>query len=586
MGILVTEQDVRLEVARIKASPAFAGSARLVQLLDYLVDETLAGRGGQIKAYSIGIDVFGRSDQFDPSSDAIVRVHAGRLRDALTEYYRQTPAGVVVISLPKGGYLPTFQPASMLQVGCSTAKPLETKSVPERPSRRLPGLASSVEHLRSRLRGFLQTNPALKICAALVAIGTACVLIAMTTSRTTPGASRAAINSIGIIPFEDRSGSRRMEPFVRAVEGAVASLLVTAGDFTVRMSPRIEDQSPNVEPSATGAQLPVRWLFMGQLLDFAGRVQIDARVADAETRELVWLGSIDIQDSSSASAVSLALIEQMRPHLFSAIRRTLETQPIVSKDPLELFFLANWAWGARHASLDWEEERIAYARQAVMRDPRFGPAYGVLADKIAYLARVQPQWRTERLQNEARSAAMKAVEYSPRHSETIFNVALHYWHSGDIDQARAFARRTLDLNPAHIMAKLQTIRLRSVCQARPEVMEEIVQFDSQLPATSPVRWVSQMAMMEQYILAGRAVDAAAAGMSSMRDFSNPIHAIWVAAALANVGKMDEAKSLLSQQRQSWPALSPADYVRSELKRRCGDEPPEMLKTFFSKVAPL
>jgi hypothetical protein len=55
--------------------------------LHFIVDARLRGQGANIKAYSIGVDAFGRDSSFDPDRDAIVRVEATRLRRALERYY-------------------------------------------------------------------------------------------------------------------------------------------------------------------------------------------------------------------------------------------------------------------------------------------------------------------------------------------------------------------------------------------------------------------------------------------------------------------------------------------------------------------
>jgi hypothetical protein len=44
------------------------------------VEETLAGRSGRIKAYSIAISVLDRDDTFDPQTDPMVRIEASQLR--------------------------------------------------------------------------------------------------------------------------------------------------------------------------------------------------------------------------------------------------------------------------------------------------------------------------------------------------------------------------------------------------------------------------------------------------------------------------------------------------------------------------
>lgn len=104
------EADIRLTLERILASPTFSRSAQLSSFLRYVVEEALAGRGGSIKAYSIGVDALGRDAGFDPQSDAIVRVEAARLRRALDAYFtgegRNDP---ILIELPTGRYMPVFQ---------------------------------------------------------------------------------------------------------------------------------------------------------------------------------------------------------------------------------------------------------------------------------------------------------------------------------------------------------------------------------------------------------------------------------------------------------------------------------------------
>ena len=70
-------QAVRMGLARILASPAFAKSERLRDFLTYIVEESLAGRGELIVGKTIAEDVYGRTPE--DGSDNIVRVDARRL---------------------------------------------------------------------------------------------------------------------------------------------------------------------------------------------------------------------------------------------------------------------------------------------------------------------------------------------------------------------------------------------------------------------------------------------------------------------------------------------------------------------------
>jgi hypothetical protein len=86
------------------------GSARRRDLLRYLVEETLAGRGGQLKGYSVALAVFARDESFDPASDPVVRLEAGRLRRALDTYYVDADRrDELRIRIPKGAYVADFE---------------------------------------------------------------------------------------------------------------------------------------------------------------------------------------------------------------------------------------------------------------------------------------------------------------------------------------------------------------------------------------------------------------------------------------------------------------------------------------------
>ncbi|CAN0215291.1 unnamed protein product, partial [Phaeothamnion confervicola] len=101
--------EVRAALDRMLGSETFASAQRLQRFLGYVVEQTLLGHGAAIKGYAVGVEVFGRPADFDPTVDAIVRVEAGRLRAKLREYYDTHGAEESLrIELPKGAYVPRF----------------------------------------------------------------------------------------------------------------------------------------------------------------------------------------------------------------------------------------------------------------------------------------------------------------------------------------------------------------------------------------------------------------------------------------------------------------------------------------------
>ncbi|GGB53924.1 tetratricopeptide repeat protein [Blastomonas aquatica] len=75
------------ELALVMQSPELVRSPVLRRLLEYLVDQTLAGNGERLKAYQIAVEGLGRDDSFDPQSDSYPRVQVGRLRKMLDLHY-------------------------------------------------------------------------------------------------------------------------------------------------------------------------------------------------------------------------------------------------------------------------------------------------------------------------------------------------------------------------------------------------------------------------------------------------------------------------------------------------------------------
>lgn len=104
----ITPEAVRDQLAEIIASKDFIASDRLRHFLTYIVEETLKGKGDQLKAFNIAVDVFLLGDDFDAAGNPLIRNEAARLRSKLEHYYLLNPAAPIYINIPKGGYQAEF----------------------------------------------------------------------------------------------------------------------------------------------------------------------------------------------------------------------------------------------------------------------------------------------------------------------------------------------------------------------------------------------------------------------------------------------------------------------------------------------
>ena len=102
------EQVVRNTLRSILDSTHFSKSTRYPAFLERVVLGTLEGQGTALKERALAIDVFGRSIDYDPSNDSVVRVAAGEVRKRLAQYFNEHPEAPVRIDLPVGSYLAEF----------------------------------------------------------------------------------------------------------------------------------------------------------------------------------------------------------------------------------------------------------------------------------------------------------------------------------------------------------------------------------------------------------------------------------------------------------------------------------------------
>jgi hypothetical protein len=114
------------QIEKLTNSHILRSSESLCRLLRYLAEHTLDHPEVPLKEYQIATEVLGRATNFDPQSDATVRVQVGRLRVKLVEYYSHE--GIddpIVVELPRGTYALSFHVRTLEQSPPSDPIPVE-----------------------------------------------------------------------------------------------------------------------------------------------------------------------------------------------------------------------------------------------------------------------------------------------------------------------------------------------------------------------------------------------------------------------------------------------------------------------------
>jgi tetratricopeptide (TPR) repeat protein len=432
---------VRAALDRVLAGPAFRDSPQLKAFLAYVVDETLAGRGEEIKGYSIATLALGRPASFDPQTDPIVRVQAGRVRQALAEHYEANPGDAVLIRLEKGSYAPVF-------LGGPTDAPLSSsEAVALRPPI-APAARAAAPALR-RVRRFGRRQLVLAAgagAAVAAAAGGSWLALRPGQAIAPPSAIRADVFYPTLTVEPDQAGTY-LDIAVTAAR--VRDAIARFDDLIV-----VAD-SPDMESTAgknrlqRGAHLVLR--INGDPAE-AGAIRLSARLLDRADQRLIWSREFGpFAAGAAGDSARTAIIRSIastiaQPYgvVHAYVRSTLDGAA-ASKDP----------YGCLVASFDYwqtnDRKTHGEARTCITERLKQQPMAKSLHAQLAYLHLEEFRHGFNPLPGDplarALDSAQAAVRIAPTsaRSHQALLAARFSWR--DMDGAWKSANEALQLNP-------------------------------------------------------------------------------------------------------------------------------------------
>ena len=499
------------------------------------MDETLAGREGELKEYTIGVHVFQRGARFDPRIDPIVRVQVSKLRQRLATYYKEdgAPDGTR-IEIEAGSYVPRFVPADGKLTGAAGVAARNT-TVAVMPLLDLTGERGN-DHLSTGLMdeliSVLGRLPGLHVIGRTSAIALA--------------AQKADLREIG---------ARLGAGFV--LEGSLRK----RGE-TLRVTVRLTG-------SETGHQLWTR-RFEGQLESFP---QFEEWVARRVGETI--LSSVDDVESAPAprraSTESFNLVLQAWHQWRSGVAEDWRTarglfQAAIREDPANYLAQAGFATLCAlmgNFALMPAEEALRLARPAMSEALRLAPhasepweACGAVESML--------EWRFE----EGAASYRKALERNPsnilaRHGLAI-NCSLPL---GRMDEAIAGMRRAVALDP---LSWIEVADL-GVALSYAGRYDEAIETFQRAREFEPGADEHSYYLAHPMLMAGKADEALRVFGEHPPGPPEPYAVAFYALALAMAGHREAAESKLEEFRQTCPngefATEVAPMVLLELGRR-------------------
>jgi TolB-like protein len=424
-------EEVRAQLARITASLGSSIPDRLHAFLRHVVEETLAGRGERIKAYTIAVEVFGRDATFDAHADPAVRIEAGRLRRALEHHYLSAGrADPVLIDIPKGGYTPVF---AFRPVATASATP----AVLPGSWRRWPWIAlataAALALSLGTFWGFARAPPA-PVEASVVRGG--------------PG-----VPTLVVVPFDDLGDGPISGLHARGLTEELLTQLAPFKELTVLG----RDTSRSLPPQPDVARfrgLGARFALEGGVRAAAGRVRITARLLDTQTSAVLWSQAYDrdlsVHDLVATQEDIAGQVATKIAHPYGVIARVEAQRSAGLPDDLDAYACTLRFYDYR---VGVTPELHLLVRGCLERAtglfPRYATAWAMLADmyldedRFGYNAEPGARPPLDR----ALDAARRAVALDPDNTRALQMLMLALYFRGAREEALRIGEQALALNP-------------------------------------------------------------------------------------------------------------------------------------------
>ena len=449
-----SEEEVRQELSTLLSRGDFHASERNRRFLTYIVEETLQGRADRIKAYSIAIGAFDRSDDFDPLTDPIVRIEASRLRRSLEHYYLTAgKSDHVRIDMPKGSYVATFRYADPMPASEAPLTPA-LPAAEELPTARTHGPEPAQKRpVQIVKRG---VNPWMWVAAGL-----AIVVVIQAAGYVWKHYEESDIAAIGrgpsvvVLPFENVAAQEKLDFVARGLTFEIINSLTRFSElFVFGPETSYGIGEPDLRATSLRALQP-DYVLYGSVYSTDETVRVSAILADARTSRSVWSTTFD-RSLSTTNLLSIQsdIAEQVasaigQPYgaVFNLTADDIAAKPVASLRSYECVVRFRQRW-REYDQRDYGDMR-ACLEQTIKDDPGYARAYASLAlldiDTIRF-GFGQGRIDGDPLQ-EATELARRSIELDPIGTDGYLALSMAHWFNHDFQASIATAKRGLAIDP-------------------------------------------------------------------------------------------------------------------------------------------
>jgi TolB-like protein/Flp pilus assembly protein TadD len=371
--------------------------------------------------------------------------------------------------------------------------------------------------------------------------------------------------SVVVLPFENLSRDPEQRYLADGISDDLTNNLSRFTDLLVisRNTAFTYREKP-IDTKRLGRELGVRYVLEGSVRRSADRVRVNAQLIDAEADVQLWADRFD-RDFSDLfelqDEVAAAIAGAIEPALLKFERDRVARRPLQTEDAYEYY--QRGLWHFYRYTRDDSVEAQALFRRAMAIDPEYPQPTAQLA--IALCNAGYLGWADDAALNyiEADQLARRAVSLDARNPAAHLAFGLVCMWTRRSDRAMSSFREAINLNPSYAAAHVLLGQM-DLYRGRPEEAIALAEKGIRLSPKDPRLFVWLPALSGAYYQLGRYAQAVEVGHRSwMLNRNWPAGLRYVVAGLAQLGRIEEAKTALKELKSLNPSLA---FVESNLRR--------------------
>jgi adenylate cyclase len=361
--------------------------------------------------------------------------------------------------------------------------------------------------------------------------------------------------SIAVLAFSNISGDLEQEFFSYGVaEDIITALSHYPSLFVIARNSSFTYKGQMVDVKQVGRELGVRYVLEGSVRKGGDRIRVAAQLVEAETGIHDWAERYD-RDLSDIFAlqdeITQAVTVAVTPAIAGAEQRRAMRRPPESLDAWAAYQRGLWHFSKGTA----DDNAVAqkFFQRAIDLDPSFAGSHTGLAYAHWRAAGVFGTESLTEAENLSESLVRRAVALDANDAEARTCFGNHLMRRGDYAGALAEIERALAISPnlADAHGALGSVLTRSGHPREGRIaLEKCIRLDPRNPNNNLQLLVITIShyLSREY---DAAVEAAKRGIRAYPDHSNQYR--WLAAALGQSGRIEEAKEMLAKAIAMAPA---------------------------------